>query len=141
MSVKPIPEGYYSITPYLIVSGAAGLIDFVTRAFDATEIFRTATPDGTVMHAEIRIGNSMIMVSESREELPPMPTMLYFYVEDVDTMYGRAIDAGATSIAEPTNHFYGDRSGGVKDPYGNQWWIATHIEDVSAEEIARRAEG
>lgn len=140
MSVKPIPDGYHSLTPYLIVNGAAALIDFLIKAFDARETYRTATPDGTVMHAEIRIGDSMMMLSEARPDLPPMPTMLYLYVEDTDALYKRAIEAGATSIAEPTNHFYGDRSGGVKDPSGNQWWIATHVEDVSAEEIARRAE-
>jgi len=140
MAVKPIPDGYHSVTPYLIVQGVAKLIDFLKQAFDAKEIERMAGPDGTVMHAEVRIGDSVVMMGEARGESKPMPAALYLYVNDTDVTYRRALQAGATSLKEPADQFYGDRSGGVKDPAGNQWWIATRKEDVSPEELARRAE-
>jgi uncharacterized glyoxalase superfamily protein PhnB len=139
MTVKPIPEGYHTITPYLIVQGAVQLIAFLKQAFEAEEIFRMAQPDGTISHAEVRIGDSMVMMSEARGDLKPMPAMLHLYVEDVDAIYQRAVQAGATSLREPVNTFYGDRTGGVQDSSGNQWWIATHVEDVSADELAKRA--
>ena len=138
MAVKPIPEGYHTVTPYLIVRGAAQLIDFMKRAFAAEEIQRMPLPDGSIMHAEVRMGDSRVMLSEASGEYQPMPTMLHLYVEDMDTLYQRALQAGATSLRQPVDEFYGDRIGGVKDPFGNQWWIATHIEDVSPEELARR---
>ena len=140
MAVKPIPDGYHSVTPYLVVQGVAKLIDFLKQAFDAKEIERMAGPDGTVMHAEVRIGDSVVMMGEARGESKPMPAALYLYVNDTDVTYRRALQAGATSLKEPADQFYGDRSGGVKDPAGNQWWIATRKEDVSPEELARRAE-
>jgi PhnB protein len=139
MAVKPIPEGYHTVTPYLVVENAARLIEFMKQAFDATEVYRSDLPDGTVMHAEVRVGDSMIMVGQSRGEHKPLPCMLYLYVEDVDGAYKQAVQAGGVSVAEPKDQFYGDRSGGVKDEFGNQWWIGTHIEDVSHEELARRA--
>ena len=138
MAVKPIPDGYHTVTPYLIVPGAAELIEFTKRAFGAEERFRMAGPDGTVMHAEIQIGDSVVMVSDGSPEHPPMPGMLHLYVEDVDAVYGNALAAGAESLREPEDQFYGDRSGGVKDASGNQWWLSTHVEDVPPEEMRRR---
>ncbi len=140
MAVKPIPEGYHSVTPYLVVQGAPTLIDFLKQAFDATEIFRMARPDGTTMHAEVRIGDSIVMMGEPMGQFQPMPGSIYLYVHDADATYQRALQAGATSIMEPADQFYGDRHAAVKDPVGNHWWIATHQEDVPPEEIARRAE-
>ena len=138
MAVKPIPEGYHTVTPYLVVPGVAQLIDFLKQAFAAEEIQRINRPDGTIMHAEVRIGDSRVMMGEAGGEYGPMPGMLHLYVEDVDTVYRRALQAGATSLREPVNEFYGDRIGGVKDLSGNQWWIATHIQDVSVEALAQR---
>lgn len=138
MAVQPIPEGYHTITPYLIVREAARLIDFLKQAFEAEEVHRSTADDGTVQHAEIRIGNSMLMISEARGQYGPMPAMLYMYVEDTDAVYKRAMEAGAVSLREPVDEFYGDRSAGVKDDFGNQWWIGTHQEDVSPEEMSRR---
>ena len=139
MSVKPIPEGYHSITPYLVVPGVAKLIDFLKQAFDAKEIHRMTTPDGMVMHAEVGIGDSRVMMGEAHGQWTAMPAMLYLYVEDCDAVYKRALEAGATSVREPADQFYGDRQGGVKDPSGNQWFIGTHIEDVAPDEMERRA--
>ena len=138
MAVKPIPEGFHTVTPYVLVPGVAGLIDFLKQAFDAEEIHRSSMPDGTVMHALVKIGDSMVMMGEARDDWKPMPVMLYLYVKDVDAWYHRALKAGGTSVRELTDEFYGDRVGGVQDPCGNQWWIATRIEDVSPEELARR---
>jgi PhnB protein len=140
MSVKPIPDGYHTVTPYLVVPGVARLIDFLKEAFDAEEMVRMPGPDGAINHAEVRIGNSAVMMGQASEEHPPMPAMLHLYVEDADAVFQRAVGAGATVLAEPEDQFYGDRMGGVKDEFGNQWWIATHIEDVPPEEIARRQE-
>jgi PhnB protein len=109
-------------------------------AFDAQEIFRMPMPDGSIGHAEMRIGNSMIMLGEARDQFKAMPTTLNLYLEDVDAAYARALAAGATAVSEPKNQFYGDRSGGVRDMCGNHWYVATHIEDVSEEEIKRRME-
>jgi len=140
MAVKAIPDGYHSVTPYLVVSGVATLLDFLTQAFEAHELRRMPRPDGTIMHAEVRIGDSRVMMGEPMGAAPPMPASLYLYVNDVDAVYTRALHAGATSTSTPADQFYGDRSAGLKDPVGNQWWIATHQEDVPPEEIARRAE-
>jgi uncharacterized glyoxalase superfamily protein PhnB len=141
MAVKPIPEGYNSVTPYLIVEGAAGLIDFAKTALDAEETFRMPGPGGQLMHAEIKIGDSMVMLADSMgADNPPMPAMIHLYVPDVDSYYKRALAAGATSLREPADQFYGDRSAGVADPFGNRWWLATHVEDVPPEEMAKRAE-
>jgi uncharacterized glyoxalase superfamily protein PhnB len=140
MAVKPIPDGYHSVTPYLVVQGAATLIEFLKRAFEATETFRMAHQDGTVMHAEVKIGDSIVMMGEARGDHKPIPACIYLYVNDADAVYKRALQAGATSQMEPTDQFYGDRHGGVMDPVGNLWWIATHVEDVAPEELKRRAE-
>jgi len=138
MAVKPIPKGYHSITPYFVVSDADRFIEFVRTAFDGKEAFRANMPDGSVMHAEMQVGDSKIMLGQASEQWKPATCSLYVYVEDVDRMYRQALQAGGTSIMEPKDEFYGDRGGGIRDPFGNQWWIATHKEDVSAEELQRR---
>ena len=139
MAVKPIPEGYHSVTPYLIAQNAAKVLDFVKQTFDAQELFRMPGPNGTIGHAEFRIGDSMVMISDGGEQFPPMPCSLYVYVNDVDATYKRALQAGGISVKEPADQFYGDRSASVKDSAGNLWGFATHIEDVSPEELERRA--
>ena len=140
MSVRPIPEGYHSVTPYLVATGVDRLLEFVKEAFGATELHRSSRPDGTIMHAEIQIGDSRIMMGEAKEGFPPIHAALYLYVPDTDAVYKQAVAAGGTSIMEPADQFYGDRNAGVKDLSGNQWWIGTHIEDVEPEELKRRAE-
>jgi PhnB protein len=139
MAVQPIPNGFHTVTPYLIVPKVADLIDFLKRAFDATEINRHADPQGNIRHAEVRIGDSPIMMGQANEQWKSMPSMIHLYVPDADAVYKKALSAGATSLAEPANQFYGDRSAGVQDTSGNMWWIATHIEDVSPEEMQKRA--
>jgi PhnB protein len=139
MPVKPIPDGFHSVTPYLTVTGVAALLDFLKRAFDATEVERVSRPDGTVGHAAVRIGDSMVMMGEAGGQWTPMPCSLYLYVPDTDAVYRRALQAGATTVMEPADQFYGDRNAGVKDPSGNLWWIATHQEDMPPEELQRRA--
>jgi len=140
MAVKPIPDGYHSVTPYLTIPGVAKLLDFLKQAFEAQELHRMPRPDGAIMHAEVRIGDSRVMMGEPMGGCQPMFGSLYLYVHDVDAVYKRALQAGATSTSEPADQFYGDRSAGIKDPVGNQWCIATHKEDVPPEEIVRRAE-
>lgn len=139
MAVKPIPDGYHTVTPYLVVRGVAQVLEFITRAFGATETNRMTGPDGTIGHATARIGDSMVMLGEARGEWKPTEAMLYLYVPDTDAAYQRALAAGATSLMEPADQFYGDRNAGVKDPLGTSWWIATHLEDVAPEEIQRRS--
>ena len=136
--VKPIPEGYHSLTPIVTVEGAVKLIDFLKQVFNAQEEEVYKGPDDRVIHAELTIGDSILMLSDASPEFPALPAVVNVYTEDVDAAYRRAIKADATSLREPSNQFYGDRSGGVKDSHGNQWWIATHIEDVSQEELERR---
>ena len=140
MVVEPIPAGYRTVTPYLIVEGAEDLLTFVKQAFAAEETVRMPRPDGTIAHAEVRIGDSVVMLGEASEQWPPMPGSIHLYVGDCDATYRRALEAGATSVQEPADQFYGDRSGGVRDPVGNVWWIATHVEDVPEEEMAKRAQ-
>jgi uncharacterized glyoxalase superfamily protein PhnB len=139
-NVKPIPDGYHTVTPYLIVEGVAGLIDFLKQAFDAVETERMPGPDGKVGHGEVRIGDSVVMMGEASGEWKPMPGSIYLYVNDTDATYKRALEAGATSVMEPADQFYGDRNAGVKDASGNMWWIATRKENVSPEELRKRAE-
>jgi PhnB protein len=138
-TVKPIPDGYRTVTPYLVVRNAPRLIQFLQQAFGATELMRSLRPDGSVMHAEVSIGDSRVMIGEASEASPPMPGCVHLYVVDTDALYHLALQAGATSLREPTNQFYGDRMAGVQDPVGNQWWIATRVENVSAVEVALRA--
>jgi uncharacterized glyoxalase superfamily protein PhnB len=141
MAVKPIPDGYHTVTPYLVVRGAAKTIEFAKKAFGAEMVEQPVTrPDGTIMHAEFKIGDSRVMISDASEQHPPMQSMLHLYVPNVDAVYQRAVAAGGTSVMEPMDQFYGDRSGGVKDPAGNQWFIGTHKEDVSPQELKKRAE-
>lgn len=140
MAVKPIPEGYHSVTPYLTVDDAEAVINFARQAFGATLTFRQNDDKGAIRHAEIRVGDSVVMIGQARDQWKARPSTLYVYVEDIDATYKKAIAAGGKSLREPTTEFYGDRSGGVEDSQGNQWWIATHVEDVSPEELKRRAE-
>lgn len=140
MTVQPIPEGYSSVTPYLVVPGVDGVLSFVQTVFDAEitgEPIRR--PDGSVMHAEVRIGDARVMMGEPTGDMPPLPAMLYVYVEDTDATYARALAAGGESVMEPADQFYGDRNAGVRGPGGTMWWMGTHVEDVSEEEIRRRA--
>lgn len=144
--VKPIPDGFHSLTPYLGVRGAAQAIEFYKRAFGATERFRMPGLDGkTVGHAEIIIGNSILMLSDespqfnkSPQTLNGTPVSMVLYVEDVDTAFKRAVDAGATVLMPVENKFYGERSGFLEDPFGHRWTLMTHIEDVSSEEVNKR---
>ena len=138
MAVKPIPDNYHTVTPYLVVPGAAKVIDFLKQTFDAKEVVRMAGPGGAVMHAEIKVGDSIVMMGEPMGPQPPMPAQLYVYVKDVDAVYKKALAAGAATVREPADQFYGDRNCTVKDPGGNHWGIATHIEDVSPEEMKKR---
>jgi PhnB protein len=127
--VKAVPEGHHTVTPYIVVAGVAKLIDFAKQVFGATEVHLSKRPDGTIMHAEIKIGDSIVMMGEG-QDVKKFPAMLHLYMDDVDAVYQRAIQAGATSVREPADQPYGDRTGGVEDAFGNQWWIATHIRDV-----------
>lgn len=138
-TVKPIPEGYPPVIPYLTIGNIAEVIEFLKRTFDAQVSYVMELPNGSIGHAEVRIGESVIMLGAASDEWKAMPSNFYMYVEDVDARYQRALEAGATVVMEPTDQFYGDRHGGVKDAAGNTWWIATHIEDVSSEELERRA--
>lgn len=141
MAVKPIPDGFHSVTPYLVVQGVAKLIDFLKQSFEAEEtVQRMTRPDGGIMHAQVKIGDSVVMMGEPMGQFQPMPASIYLYVNDTDAVYKRALQAGATSMMDPADMFYGDRNAGVKDPVGNVWWIATHKEDVAPQELARRAE-
>ena len=137
MAVKAIPDGYSSVTPFLTVKGAAKMIDFLKQAFGAEEVMRMPGPGGAVMHAEVNVGNSRLMLSEAMQN-PPSQSSFYLYVNDADAMYKRALAAGATSQIEPKDEFWGDRTAMVRDPFGNIWSVATHKEDVSPEEMAKR---
>ena len=146
-NVKPIPEGYPEITPYLAVDGANEAIDFYTTVFGARERMRMQGPGGKVGHAELEIGNSLIMLAD---EFPDMgnrgpktiggtPVTISIYVEDVDDVFDRAVAEGATEIRPVENQFYGDRSGQLEDPFGHRWSVATHVEDVPSDEMEKRA--
>ena len=147
MAPRPIPEGYHSVTPYLIVTGAASAIEFYKHAFGAKEVMRMAHPDGRVGHAELQIGDSRIMLADEFPEIgarSPMslggtPVGIQLYVDDVDAVTARALAAGAKMLRPLKDQFYGDRSGTLNDPFGHQWTISTHKEDVSPEEMQRRA--
>ena len=139
MSVKTIPEGYHTVTPFLTVKGAAALIEFMEKVFDARVKERILTPDGAIAHAEVKIGDSVIMLGEPMgDNCKEMPGALYLYLDDADATYKRAMGAGATSMMEPTDQFWGDRQGTVRDRFGNIWHMATRVEDVPAEELQRR---
>jgi uncharacterized glyoxalase superfamily protein PhnB len=141
MSVNAIPKGYHTITPYFSVRDAHGLVDFLTRAFDAVAEIHTM-PDGSILNARVQVGTSMVLIGQVPKDHPAdklMPAMLYMYVEDADAVYRKAIAAGGESIIEPVDQFYGDRVGAVRDLSANQWWIASHQEEMSSEEMTRRA--
>jgi PhnB protein len=140
MAIKPVPEGYHTVTPYLVVDDAQKLLDFVQRAFDARVDHVMRNPDGAVMHADFVIGDSHIMAGQANGPWKSLQASLYLYVPDCDAVYRKALEAGAATIAAPATMFYGDRHGGVTDPCGNQWWMATHVEDVPEEELKRRHE-
>jgi PhnB protein len=148
MSVKPIPEGYHSVTPYLIIRGAAAAIEFYTKAFGAVELFRFPAPDGKIGHAEIKVGDSPIMLADEYpdmgyngpQSLGGSPVSLMIYVADVDAVFNQAVAMGATVKEGLQDKFYGDRMGTVIDPFGHRWHLATHKEDVSVEEMQRRAQ-
>ena len=141
MAVNFKPEGYSTVTPYLIVEDAAEVIDFVSKAFGAQERFRMAGVNGGVGHAEVQLGDSVIMLADSAEAEGniKMPAMIHLYVEDCDAAYKAALDAGATSQQEPETKFYGDRNAGVTDRFGNIWYLSTHVEDVAPDEMEKRA--
>ncbi|HEY3100391.1 MAG TPA: VOC family protein [Methylomirabilota bacterium] len=146
-AVKPIPDGYHTITPYLSIKGASDAIEFYKKAFGAKEVMRMAQPDGRIGHAELQIGDSRFMLADEHPEMDfrspraigGTPVMLHLYVEDADAVVGRAIAAGAKALRPVQDQFYGDRSGSVVDPYGHIWHVATHKEDLSMEEIRQRA--
>ena len=138
MAVNPIPQGYHSVTPYLIVREVPKLLDFLKQAFNAQEIMRLPQPDGTIMHAEVRIGDSAIMMGEAQGEHKPMPGSIYLYVDDMDAAYKRALQAGATVQMEPANQFWGDRTAWVMDPSGHVWTVATRVEETSEDKRRKR---
>jgi PhnB protein len=147
MGVKPVPDGYHTVTPYLAVDDAAAAIDFYKTAFGATERVRMEAPGGKVGHAELEIGDSLVMLSDpfpqgttsAPSELGGTSASVFLYVEDVDAIVQQAVDAGATVTMEVADQFWGDRFGAVKDPFGHVWSVATHVEDVPPEEMAERA--
>ncbi|WP_323847125.1 VOC family protein [Microbulbifer magnicolonia] len=145
MTVKPVPDGYHSVTPYLSVNGAANAIEFYERAFGARELFRFPMPDGSIAHAEIQIGDTRISLADDNDEgglLSPQgssPVGLLLYVDDVDSVFARAVEAGASVKRPLEDQFYGDRTGTLQDPFGHVWFLATHIEDVPMDELERRA--
>jgi PhnB protein len=146
MAAKPIPDGYHTVTPYLIVQGAADALAFYKKAFGATELFRMEGPGGKVGHAEIKVGDSPIMLADEHPDmgyrgpkaLGGTPVSILLYVHDVDALFDRAVSAGARVLKPVQDQFYGDRSGTVADPFGHVWTLATHKEDVSKEEMERR---
>ena len=148
MAVKPIPDGYSSVTPYLIVTGAARALDYYKMAFGATELMRFDGPDGKIMHAEIQIGDARVMVADESPEMghkSPQSiggsgTGLMLYVDDVDATFERAVTGGGKVMKAVENQFYGDRTGSLTDPFGHIWTIATHVEDVAPDEMQRRME-
>ena len=147
-SSEAVPAGYHSVTPYMALRDAAGAIDFYRRAFGAELVMKLDMPDGKIAHAELRIGDSIVMLSEENEEwgnkspqtLGGSPMFLMIYVPDVDAAFAKAIAVGATEVRAVADQFYGDRSGTLKDPYGYQWTLSTHVEDLSVEEVKRRME-
>ncbi|MBV8195359.1 MAG: VOC family protein [Candidatus Dormibacteraeota bacterium] len=137
--VRYKPDGYHTVTPYITVDGAAELVAFIQAALDGVEMLRLPGPEGRIGHAEMRVGDSVIMLADAPAGEHPCTAMLHLYVEDSDAVYQRALAQEATSVREPRNEFYGDRMSGVRDKFGNIWYFATHIEDLPEEEMARRA--
>jgi PhnB protein len=148
MAVQPVPEGYQTVTPYLAVDDASAAIEFYQRAFGAKERTRMSGPGDSVMHAELEIGDSLVMLADPFPQASTTPpkqlggtsASIMLYVEDTDSLYKQAVDAGATSLMEPDDMFWGDRMSSVQDPFGHSWTIMTHVEDVSPEEMEKRSE-
>jgi len=138
MAVKPIPDGYHTVVPYVVAADAEALLEFLKTGLKAREVEVMRYPDGRVWHGDVVIGDSHVMLSQATEQHPAMPATLYLYVPDTDAAYRGALAAGATSVMEPATQFYGDRNAGVKDSNGNMWYFGTHVEDVSPEEMRRR---
>lgn len=138
MAVRPVPAGYHTVTPWLISRDTAQLIEYLKAAFGAEELARIVGVDGRIGHAEVRIGDSVVMLFDARPEWPATPGFLRLYVEDADAVHQQAVAAGGTSVTEVTHLFFGDRVGRVRDPLGNLWWIQTRVEDVTVEEMAAR---
>jgi PhnB protein len=147
MSVKPIPEGYHTVTPVLAVEGGVEALAFYERAFGA-QVLRRLVLGGKLMHSELRVGSSIVCVNDSFPQFGsvapdpdgPVPVALMIYTEDADALYAQAVEAGATGVNPPADQFHGDRAGSLRDPYGHRWMIVTHIEDMSEEEMQRRTE-
>jgi uncharacterized glyoxalase superfamily protein PhnB len=140
MAVKPIPDGYGTVTPYLTVDDPAPVIEFLKKVLNAKEIFAMRDDKGNIGHAEVKVGSSILMLGKARDEWKSRPGNFYVYVEDCDAIYEKALAAGAISLSKPETQFYGDRHGGVTDSQGNNWWVATHVEDISPDDMKRRAE-
>jgi PhnB protein len=148
MSVKPQPDGYHTVTPYLICKNAAAAIEFYKQALGATSSMVMNAPDGRIMHAEIKIGDSVVMLADEHPEMHALspqtvggtPVSLLVYVPDVDAVFAKAVASGATVERPVATQFYGDRTGGIVDPFGHRWYLATHVEDVSREEMADRTQ-
>ncbi|HEV7243131.1 MAG TPA: VOC family protein [Thermoanaerobaculia bacterium] len=146
MAVHHIPEGYHSVTPYLVIDGAAAALEFYKKAFGAVEVMRMSSPDGRIGHAEMKIGDSFIMLADEHPEMGHRgpksiggtPVGIMIYVENADALFQAALAGGATEFRPMEDQFYGDRSGSITDPFGHNWTIATHIEDVAPEEMERR---
>lgn len=139
-NVKAIPEGFHTVTPYITASDAKAVIEFIQRAFDGALVERIEDEKGRIRHAQVKIGDSHVMLTDGNDDdCLPAPVALYLYLNDVDAAYEQALRAGGVSVMEPADQFYGDRNAGVRDVCGNTWWLASRIEDVPSEEIARRA--
>ena len=137
--VKPVPNGFHTITPFLIVHDARELLSFIEKGLGGKTEYKLEGDDGKIIHASARVGDSAIMISDTMEGMEPVTAMLYLYVENADNLYNQALSVkGATSAREVRNEFYGDRAGRIQDQWGNKWWIATHVEDVSNQELERR---
>ncbi|MEO5980649.1 MAG: VOC family protein [Chryseolinea sp.] len=140
-TVSSIPDGYHTVTPYLVVSDVKGLLDFIEKGLDGKTVSAMKADDGSIIHATVRIGDSMIMAGSKMDDNREAPAMLYLYVDDVDALYSKATKVKGTKMTrELKDEFYGDRAGCVTDAWGNQWWIATHMEDVSEDELKRRSD-
>lgn len=138
MTVKPVPQGYFTVTPWIISRDTGRLIDYLKAAFDAEELGRMADDAGRIEHAEVRIGDSVVMLFDAKPDAPPTLAYLRLFVEDADAVHRKAVAAGGTSVTEVTHLLFGDRVGRVRDPLGNLWWIQTHVEDVAPDEMQRR---
>jgi uncharacterized glyoxalase superfamily protein PhnB len=138
--IPPTPNGYHTVTPYLTVQAADTFIEFLETIFSGRVTERITRPDGKIAHADVRIGDATIMLNEASDDWKPMSCAMYVYVGDADACYRQAVGAGALSLMPPADQFHGDRMAGVRDPFGNVWWIVTHIEDVASDELQKRAD-